>query len=59
MSQWFVWISLSNHLALHPTRDTAAGMTWFEYQVVGTINLPFGYFYEWYTGTLNLQIEHQ
>ena len=44
---------------IHDVDYVVVGMTWFEAQVKGTINLPFGYFYEWYSGTLNLQIEHQ
>ena len=27
MSHWFVWISLSNHLALHPEDDTSEGLS--------------------------------
>ncbi|XP_065898010.1 acyl-CoA 6-desaturase-like [Dysidea avara] len=55
-SHWFVWVTQSNHIPMEVNLDQKEG--WVEMQLRGTRNTDSSFFWDWFTGHLNHQIEH-
>lgn len=55
-SQWFVWVSQSNHIPMDIEQDTEK--PWLALQLSATCNVEKSWFNDWFTGHLNFQIEH-
>ena len=57
-SAWFVWVSQSNHIVMDVHEEDESD-TWLSLQLKATCNIERSWFNDWFTGHLNMQIEHQ
>ena len=59
-SHWFTWVTQMSHIPMdvdfHPGPERAKG--WVRLQLEATLNVPPSRFNDWFTGHLNMQIEH-